>query len=83
MSEAPPTQSLSTILRAGSADEDTDIAFIIAGAINLYYDSLQRRGNRRHLIPDDVIALSQILQLLFAANGLEEDIAKMVGRPRR
>lgn len=83
MSEAPPTQSLSTILRAVSADEDTDIAFIIAGAINLYYDSLQRRGNRRHLIPDDVIALSQILQLLFAANGLEEDIAKMVGRPRR
>lgn len=83
MSDTPPAQSLSTILRAVTADEDTDIAFIIAGAINLYYDSLLRRGNRRHLVPDDIVALAQILQLLFAANGLEEDIAKMVGRPRR
>lgn len=83
MTSETPAQSLTTILRAVTADEDTDIAFLCAGAINLYYDTLRRRGSRQHLGPEDIVAISQILQLLFAANGLEDDIKRMVGRPRR
>lgn len=83
MSEAKPAQTLSTILRAVTADEDTDIAMLLAGTINLYYETLSRRGTRRHLGPEDIVAISQILQLLFAANGLEEDIKRMIGRPQR
>lgn len=76
---SPSATSLSSILSAVDDAQDTDIAFIIAGAINLYYQSLARRGNREHLGPDDIFAIAKILRTLFEANGLEQELRTLRG----
>lgn len=76
-----PAQSLSSVLRAVASSEDTDLAFILAGTINLYHETLRRRGSRHLLGPEDIIAINSIIEILLAANGMEEELKRLAGRP--
>lgn len=81
MTEAPP---LSQALRNVSASEDHDLATVVAGAINLYFDSMQRISTRRHLTGDDVFRISQMLETLLSSSDMEAGMKQVLrGPPKR
>lgn len=77
-----PAEPLSTLLRRVSTtiqtENDADTAFIVAGALNLYYEAIARQGTRTHLIPQDIHNLMTILSLLLSASDVEADIRQFV-----
>ena len=80
-----PEPTISSIISTPAESDDLDSCFIIAGAFNLYLESLKRRANRTHLGPDDIQRVFTICRILLTAADLEQGIAKFIpqGRPMR
>jgi hypothetical protein len=83
MTEASVAPTLHDMLASILSQEDLDTAYIVAGAINLYYEAMSRRDNRRRFGPQDAQGLLSIIHTLTAVPGIEQDIAQLYGRPTR
>ena len=75
--------TLHDMLTSILSQEDLDTAYIVAGAINLYLDAMRKRDNRIHFGPQDAEGLLRIIQILLGVPGIEEDIARLYGKPQR
>jgi hypothetical protein len=75
------TPPLSPLLTAVLDQEDSDVAFLLAGAINLYHEAIHRRANRQRLNGPDVEAILTIVRLLLAGGDMEQEFAKLRGKP--
>lgn len=73
---------LSTILRAVTDQEDTDLAFILAGVINLYVETIQRRGIKRHLDVNDIFQIGKMLDNLLGAGSMEQEMKRLTQQKR-
>ena len=75
--------SLRDIFSAIGLAEDLDQAHIIAGAFNLYYESIRRLGRRQLLAADDVLKICQLIEVLLAVGDLDEGLRSIAGKLRR
>jgi hypothetical protein len=84
MSEDRTIRSMIEILQNIHLAEDSDSAYIIACTLNLYHENLRRCHGRVLLIPDDVVNVFKILDMLlvppvpqaqtFGANGRDRKL---------
>ena len=75
--------SLRDIFSAVGLAEDLDQAHIVAGAFNLYYDSIRRLGHRQALAADDILKICQLIEVLLAVGDLDEGLRSIAGKLRR
>lgn len=77
--------SIQEVIKSLSASEEDDTAFIVAGAINLYSESMRRRVGRILYGPEDVRGLFGILSVLLSTseNAVKNDLAKVTSPARR
>ena len=71
------------ILANISLAEDADSAYIIACTFNLYHENLRRCHNRVLLIPDDVVNLFKILDMLLVPPVPQAQSFGVNGRDRK
>ena len=76
----PAKPSLRDIFSAVGLAEDLDQAHIIAGAFNLYYESIRRLGRRQLLAADDVLKICQLIEVLLGAGEMEEGLRSIAGK---
>ena len=74
---------LSELLHAVDTAHDLDQAYIIAGAMNLYTESIRRRASRSLLGPEDVFSLFSIIRTLLTAGDLEQQVREVAKRNLR
>lgn len=65
MTEHAPIRNMIEILQNIHLAEDNDSAYIIACTLNLYHENLRRCHGRILLIPDDVVNIFKILDMLL------------------
>lgn len=77
--------SISDLLHAVDSSENDDEIILIAGAFNLYYQSISKLGGRKHLGSDDIRKLFAICRSLLDASRVEQEVTKFApaGRPQR
>ena len=74
------TPSISDLLASATAAENDDELLIIAGAFNLYYESIRRLGRRQLLAADDVLKICQLIEVLLGAGEMEEGLRSIAGK---
>ena len=75
-----PVKPLRDILAAVSDNTDLDSAHIIAGAFNLYSESLRRTGRRQHLAAEDIFKIFSMVDLLLGAGDLDAGMKAIAGQ---
>lgn len=84
---SPPMESKSTtdILRSLIAEDNYNTLTIMAEALNLYTFSISksRVGADRHWTADDVARFLNITLMYLSIGEVENQLAKMSGRPQR
>lgn len=83
MPDPEPEIPLSSLLRSIVEQEDFDTAHCIAGAMNLYYDTIRKRSNRTVIGPEDVFRLLNIIRMYLAASDIEQGMARIAGAPTK
>ena len=78
----PVERPLREILSSISASEDLDQAHIIAGAINLYSESIRRLGRRQMLAAEDVFKIFQMVETLLGAGEMDQGLRQLVTKGR-
>lgn len=78
----PVERPLREVLAAVAASDDLDQAHIIAGAINLYTESIRRLGRRQMLAAEDVFKIFQMVETLLGAAELDQGLRQLVAKGR-
>ena len=85
MQQSNAGNSISDLLSAATSSENEDEVIILAGAFNLYYQSISKLGGRKHLTSDDIRKLFSICRSLLDASRVEQEVRQFApqGRPQR
>ena len=78
----PADRPLREILSAINDAGDLDQAHIIAGAINLYSESIRRLGRRQMLAAEDIFKIFQMVETLLGAGEMDQGLRQLVTKGR-
>ncbi len=83
MSETDSIPSITELLKSVDAGIQADDLFIMAGALNLYLDSMSKLAGRSLIGPEDMKHILQIWNLYRMVAAVENNVAQLSGAPQR
>lgn len=83
MSDETPIPSITELLKSVDAGIQADDLFIMAGALNLYLDSMSKLAGRNLVGPEDMKHILNIWNLYRMVAVVENNVAQLTGAPKQ